>query len=168
MISTICSHADLLRNSETNFLNSGSESSFLFCTRKAASSPAVYLRLGFCDVTASSTTFATSTGKLPFCNMEFMRPWNCFMLLKYGELESRLFAGNIIPVSKLVLIAPGYIMTTLIPNGSRSYAIDSLRPSTANFVLIYGDSRGIAIFPPIELMFTMMPLFCSLMVGKTA
>jgi hypothetical protein len=35
----------------------------------------------------------------------------------------------------LVLITPGSIITTLIPNGSSSYDIDSLKPSNANFVL---------------------------------
>ena len=35
---------------------------------------------------------------------------------------------------KLVLIKPGSIRITFIPNGSSSYEIDSVRPSTANFV----------------------------------
>jgi len=34
----------------------------------------------------------------------------------------------------LVLIKPGSIRITFIPNGSSSYEIDSVRPSTANFV----------------------------------
>ena len=39
-----------------------------------------------------------------------------------------------IPSTKFVLITPGSTKTTFIPNGSNSYDIDSLSPSTANFL----------------------------------
>jgi hypothetical protein len=67
-----------------------------------------------------------------------------------------------------VLITPGSIMITFVPNGSSSYAIDLLRPSTANFVLTYTDPLGYPNLPAPELIFTMTPDFRFLIVGRTA
>ena len=48
-------------------------------------------------------------------------------------------------------------MITLIPNGPNSCHIDSLRPSNANFVLLYTDRIGTLTSPPTELMLTIVP-----------
>lgn len=55
---------------------------------------------------------------------------------KVLDAGSCAFLATIIACSKLVLTKPGSNKITRIPNGSNSYAIDSLRPSTANMVLI--------------------------------
>src|ERR671921_198337 len=68
---------------------------------------------------------------------------------------------------KFVLITPGSIITTLIPNGSNSYDIDSLRPSKANLLLTYADMPGKPIRPAPELTFTIVPDFCFLIIGRT-
>jgi hypothetical protein len=39
-----------------------------------------------------------------------------------------------IPLKKFVLIAPGSTKKIFIPKGSNPYVMDSLKPSTANFV----------------------------------
>jgi hypothetical protein len=50
-------------------------------------------------------------------------------------LDLELFFAKVLEFIMLVLMNPGSIITTLIPNGSSSYDIDSLRPSNASFVL---------------------------------
>jgi hypothetical protein len=59
-------------------------------------------------------------------------------------------------------------MITFIPNGSNSYEMDSLNPSTANFVLTYADPLGKPNLPAPQLIFTMVPDFCLLIIGRTA
>jgi len=56
------------------------------------------------------------------------------------------------------LTKPGSIRITFIPNGSSSYEIDSVRPSTANFVLTYAEPPGKPNLPAPELIFT-TPVF---------
>jgi hypothetical protein len=41
-----------------------------------------------------------------------------------------------------VLIAPGSMIITLIPNGASSYLKDCVSPSKANFVATYADAQG--------------------------
>ena len=54
---------------------------------------------------------------------------------RYDEID-RVLSGIIMFSTKLVLITPGSMSTTLMPYGSISYAKDSLNPSNANFVLL--------------------------------
>src|SRR5579885_2453886 len=68
---------------------------------------------------------------------------------------------------RLVLTTPGSIIMVLIPKGASSYLIDSLRPSSANFELMYAGVTGNPILPATELMFTMIPDFWLRIVGKT-
>ena len=64
------------------------------------------------------------------------KPEAIFCIIRdYGEFGSWDFFATVELLKIFVLVAPGSIMITFIPNGSSSYAIDSLRPSTANFVL---------------------------------
>jgi hypothetical protein len=50
---------------------------------------------------------------------------------------------------KLLPIAPGSINITLIPKGSSTYAIDSLKRSRANFVPTYAEITGNGTSPLI-------------------
>src|SRR5918911_3735369 len=134
----------------------------------STSFPAKYLRLGFSSLIALSTTFATSSGEDPFFTT-FPEPVAIFCIIcKYGEFGSWDFFAMTKPLPKFVLITPGSTITTFIPNGSNSYDIGSLSPSTANFVLTYADPLGKPNLPAPELIFTMVPDFCLLIVGRTA
>src|SRR6478736_2444288 len=83
------------------------------------------------------------------------------------NLEPEIFFDKILEFIIFVLIKPGSIITTLIPKGSNSYDNDSLIPSNANFVLLYADKTGTLIRPPTELMFTIKPPpCCVLIIGK--
>jgi hypothetical protein len=52
----------------------------------------------------------------------------------------------------LISIQPLYARNAKLPNGSSSYDIDSLRPSTANFVLTYAEPPGKPNLPAPEQM----------------
>ena len=56
----------------------------------------------------------------------------------------------------------------LIPNDSNSYCIDSERPSRANLVAWYGEFSGKDILPPKDVVFTIIPALCFLIIGITA
>ena len=88
---------------------------------------------------------------------------------EYGEMDelSNDFFDITLFFLKFVLITPGSIITTLMPNGSNSYDIDSLRPSKANLLLTYADIPGKPIRPAPELIFTIVPDFCFLIIGRT-
>src|SRR5919106_1981943 len=88
---------------------------------------------------------------------------------EYGEIDesSNDFFDITAFFLKFVLITPGSIITILIPNGSNSYDIDSLRPSKANLLLTYADIPGKPISPAPELTFTIVPDFCFLIMGRT-
>jgi hypothetical protein len=62
-----------------------------------------------------------------------------------------------LPFIKPLPIAPGSINNILIPKGSSSYAIDSLKPSRANLVATYAEITGKGTCPFTELTFTIMP-----------
>jgi hypothetical protein len=57
-----------------------------------------------------------------------------------------------------------YNLDTKWPN---SYAIDSLRPSSANLVLTYAEESGRPTRPANELMLIVVPLCCFLICGST-
>src|SRR5215211_1069851 len=88
---------------------------------------------------------------------------------EYGEMDelSNDFFDITLFFLKFVLITPGSIITTLMPNGSNSYDIDSLRPSKANLLLTYADIPGKPIRPAPELIFTIVPDFFFLIIGRT-
>ena len=65
------------------------------------------------------------------------------------------------------MITPGSIIITFTPNGPSSYLSDSERPSIANFELTYAVDAGNPILPATELMFTIFPEPCSLIIGAT-
>src|SRR5215218_2782542 len=123
---------------------------------EAASLPTVYLSCGFSDVTACSMVFAASSGgedddALSIIDLKWFSIF--FVSGKYGDFGSKDFFAETLEFMMLVLIKPGSIMTTLIPNGASSYEIDSLKPSNANFVLWYADKTGTPTRPPTELTF---------------
>ena len=66
-----------------------------------------------------------------------------------------------------LLVTPGSMMTTRIPNGASSWASPSLSPSNAHFDVTYGDWASAAMRPAIEVMLTMVPLRRSRMPGST-
>jgi hypothetical protein len=87
---------------------------------------------------ACSITFATSSGgddDDAFSIIDLKWFFTFCISGKYGDFESNAFYAEVLEFIMLVLIKPGSIITTLIPNGSSSYDNDSLRPSNANFVL---------------------------------
>jgi hypothetical protein len=92
-----------------------------------------------------------------------------FCIDLYGELRgSDIFEAHFKFFKKFEPTPPGSMTTTLIPNGSNSYCIDSDRPSRANLVAWYGEFNGKDILPPKDVMFTIIPPPCSLIVGITA
>jgi hypothetical protein len=86
-------------------------------------------------VKASKITFETTSTGEPLYAIWFEFAAIFYIICEYGELGSCAFFGITIEFAKLVLMKPGSIKTTFIPNGSNSYAIDSDKPSTANLVL---------------------------------
>ena len=96
----------------------------------------MYLSCGFSEVRACSITLATSSGGDDAFSIIDLKWFSTFCISeKYGDFGSRAFFAEVLEFIMLVLIKPGSIITTLIPNGSSSYDIDSLKPSNANFVL---------------------------------
>ena len=67
-----------------------------------------------------------------------------------------------------VRIAPGSMTTTSMPSGASSIRIESLSPSTANFVAWYQLPSGSPNFPPIDETLTIVPLRRSRMCGSTS
>ena len=81
-------------------------------------------------------TFATSLGDYDAFSIIDLKLFSTFYISeKYGDSGSKAFFDEALEFIMLVLITPGLFLTTLIPNGSSSYYIDSLNPSKANFVL---------------------------------
>src|SRR5919106_2450492 len=114
--------------------NSSSSIFFLPAAQDSTSLPAKYRRRGFGFAAASRIIFATNSASDAFFASS-ANPAIVFCISsEYGDVESCAFLAMAIAFPKLVLIKPGSIKITLIPNGSNSYAIDSLKPSTANLV----------------------------------
>ena len=103
---------------------------------------AKYRRFGSLFVTACRITFeTTSTGELFFTiSLEFAPFFASFVNMV--NLRSCAFLAMTIALAKLVLMNPGSINTTFIPNCSNSYVIDSLKPSIANLELTYAEPPG--------------------------
>ena len=76
---------------------------------------------------------------------------------KYADFGSSALSDITLPFIKPLPIAPGSINITLIPKGSSSYAIDSLKPSRANLVATYAEITGNGTCPFTELTFTIIP-----------
>jgi hypothetical protein len=108
----------------------------LFAAQVSKTLPAKYRRFGFLFVTASKITFEkTSTGG-PFFGISPEFTAIFYIICEFGELGFCTFLAMTIAFAKLVRMNPDSINTTFIPNGSISYAIDSVKSSTANLLLI--------------------------------
>src|ERR687891_2657076 len=108
---------------------------FLPAAQDSASLPARYRRRGFGFEAASKIIFATNSGSEAFFAPSLILAIIFCISSEYGDDGSWAFLAMTIAFTALVLMKPGSINITFIPNGSNSYAIDSLRPSTANLEL---------------------------------
>src|SRR6476659_5292304 len=150
------------------FTKSSSDIFFFASINCSTSLPARYLNFGLPLVTALNTTSATYCGVDPLSNNLVRLSFMPVISGAYGELGSFDFFAKTEELKKFVFIIPGSIKITFMPNGSTSYDIDSVRPSTANLVLTYAEPVGKPNLPAPELILTINPDLCFLIIGRTA
>ena len=117
------------------FLNSISDRFFFASNIIATSFPTIYLFFGSSVFKTCNIIFATSVGDVACSCIMSISFWSLSKDGEYGDPFLADCSEMVQLLKKFVLITPGSMMITFIPKGDSSYVNDSLKPSTANFVL---------------------------------
>src|SRR4051794_18326787 len=89
-----------------------------------------------------------------------------------SEMLNHAYSSWFLPLNSAlrglpVLMRPGTTVVTTMPSFITSLRSPREKPTNANLLAEYGSRCGTAIFPPIEVMFTILPLRLRRIPGNT-